>query len=42
MLVVRASESGAQSDVRIATDQLVDLIEKQGWMDRPRFGARAA
>jgi hypothetical protein len=42
MLVVRASESGAQSDVRIATDQLVDLIEKQGWMDRPRLGARAA
>ena len=37
MLLVQASESGAKRDVRIATDQLVQLIEKQGWMDRPRL-----
>jgi hypothetical protein len=37
MLLVQASESGAKRDVRIATDQLVQLIEKQGWMERPRL-----
>jgi hypothetical protein len=37
MLLVQASESGAKRDVRVATDHLVGLLEKQGWMDRPRL-----
>jgi hypothetical protein len=37
ILVVQASESGAPRDVRVATDHLVDLIERHGWMDRPRL-----
>jgi hypothetical protein len=37
ILIVQASETGEPEDVRIASDQLVDLIDKLGWMDRPRL-----
>lgn len=37
MLLVQASESGAKRDVRMATDHLVDLLQRHGWMDRPRL-----
>jgi hypothetical protein len=37
LLLVQASESGNKGDVQIAADELVALIDKQGWMDRPRL-----
>src|SRR5687767_5302209 len=33
MLIVSASESGAHSDIRAATDALADAIDVEGWMN---------
>ena len=32
LLVVAASESGKQSDVRVATDALCDALDVEGWL----------
>jgi hypothetical protein len=32
MLVVAASESGKQSDIRAATDALADALDLEGWL----------
>jgi hypothetical protein len=33
-LLVRASETGLDADVRKATEALLNAIEREGWMDR--------
>jgi hypothetical protein len=32
LLVVAASESGKQSDIRVATDALCDALDVEGWL----------
>ena len=34
-LLVRAAESGRESDIELATDVLLKAIEEEGWMSRP-------
>ena len=35
-LLVHASETGAEKDVKMATEELVKAIEREGWMSRVR------
>ena len=35
-LLVQASETGAEKDVKQATEELVKAIEREGWMSRAR------
>ena len=35
LLVVAASESGKQSDIRVATDALCDALDVEGWLSAP-------
>lgn len=32
LLVVAASETGQQSDIRVATDALIEALEVEGWL----------
>jgi len=32
MLVVAASESGKQGDIRVATDAITDALDTEGWL----------
>jgi hypothetical protein len=34
-LLVHASETGAEKDVKQGTEELVKAIEREGWMSRP-------
>jgi hypothetical protein len=36
MFLVRASETGTEADIRRATDELVNALEYESWMNRPR------
>ena len=36
LLVVAASESGKQSDIRVATDALCDALDVEGWLSARR------
>jgi hypothetical protein len=37
--VVNAAETGAENDIRLATDELLKALEAEGWMTRaPRPG----
>ncbi len=35
MLIVQASESGFASDIRIATDALIEALDAEGWLSLP-------
>jgi hypothetical protein len=35
-LVVRAAETGSDEDVQTATDELLRIIEQEGWMESAR------
>jgi len=39
MLVVAASESGNQSDIRVATDALCDALDVEGWLSSSPLNA---
>lgn len=41
LLVVAASESGKQSDIRVATDALCDALEIEGWLTAAPMQMRA-
>lgn len=41
LLVVAASESGKQSDIRIATEALCDALDVEGWLSAAPVGASA-
>src|SRR5258708_6620681 len=40
MLLVHASETGAETDIRRATDELVKALEYESWMSRPARSTR--
>jgi hypothetical protein len=41
LLVVAASESGKQSDIRVATDALCDALDVEGWLSTSPVPAKA-